>query len=217
MLGQIAEACNHIALNWGKQMLRLTIRSLRSLVIPVWAASLLIVTASLMVGHWVTLPHPAVGATVPVSGMDRVSGRVEPQSLYAFHFLYGDCPCSRRVLKHVVNRKPVPGVGEHLVLIGRDEEMQRRAESKGFSVDTIEPEELKRIYGVDAVPLLVVTNGDGGIHYSGGYTPRKQGLDIQDESIIRQAMDGEMSGTLPLYGCAVSKSLKSIVDPLNIK
>lgn len=189
---------------------------LRRLVIPMWAIALTLISASLMVSHWVTLPHPQTGETVLASGIARVSHRSEG-NVIAFHFLYGDCPCSRRVLKQVIDRKPMDGVIEHLVLIGEDRESQTLAEAKGFSVDVVPPKSLMEIYGVEAAPLLVVTDSSGAIRYSGGYTSRKQGLDIQDQQIIAQISSGNAIGELPLYGCAVSKSLRSIVDPLNLK
>ena len=169
-----------------------------------------------MVGHWVTLPHPDENDEMRPSGIHRVVN-VHSENTLAFHFLYGDCPCSRRVLRHVVDRMPLDGAREHIVLIGQDDELVQLAQSQGFSVDVVTPRTLKQTYGVEAAPLLVVTDGEGRIQYSGGYTSRKQGLDIQDIKIIQQVMVGDKPIDLPLYGCAVSKKLKSIIDPLHFK
>ncbi|TWU04076.1 hypothetical protein [Neorhodopirellula pilleata] len=181
-----------------------------------WVAGLLLVCASLMVGHWVTLPHPRAGEIVP-----RTVGWATPsdseKQVFAFHFLYGDCPCSRRVLKHVLSRQPIPGAIERIVLIGQDQQGQADAIGLGFEVDVVTPAQLKELYGVESAPLLVVSDGSGTIRYSGGYTSRKQGLDIQDQTIIQKTIADQDVEGLPLYGCAVSKSLRAIVDPLNLK
>lgn len=191
--------------------------------IPVWGVGVLLVTSSLMVGHWVTLPHPAAGENLPASVTTSLVANGQKDDLQqdslvlAFHFLYGDCPCSRRVLRQVVQRTPIAGSRERVVLIGEDATMQAAASRVGFEVDVVTPPQLKSKYGVEAAPLLVVTNGDAEILYSGGYTSRKQGLDISDVSIITSIVAGDMVDGLPLYGCAVSKSLRAIVDPLNLK
>lgn len=193
--------------------------TLTGMIMPAWAGILLVVISSLMVGHWVSLPHPEMGeqlriqtATSSGHGSEDLGGAV-----YAFHFLYGDCPCSRRVLKRVVAREPVTGARERIVFIGRDPELQRDAAAKGYAVDCVDPEQLQSKYGVESAPLLILTNENGEILYSGGYTSRKQGLDVQDVELISRVVAGEPVEGLPLYGCAVSRSLKAIIDPLNLK
>ena len=148
--------------------------------------------------------------------MERVTQDAKSK-VVAFHFLYGDCPCSRRVLKHVAGRGKIAGATEHIVLIGNDDPLGREAQAKGFGIDIVSPEDLKSVYGIESAPLLVVTDCSGTILYSGGYTPRKQGLAIKDVAIIGQAVAGDVPKGLPLYGCAVSKDLKAIIDPLSIK
>mgnify|MGYP003648079720 CR=1 FL=1 len=192
------------------------IRAASRLAIPIWAAALLLVSASLMVGHWVNLPHPEIGQDFEYASQVSNVAHSDRQ-VFAFHFLYGDCPCSRRVLKHVMKRMPVDGAVERVVLIGEDKAMEDLALTQGYQVDVVTPIELKEKYGVESAPLLIVTNNAGEIKYSGGYTSRKRGLDIQDHQIIQDTLEGNEVAGLPLYGCAVSKSLKAIVDPLNIK
>lgn len=204
---------------------------LSKLIVVVWGGALLMVTSSLMVGHWVTLPHPATGTTIgtlvsqPTGGLSQVTDPLtempifdgSSKRIFAFHFLYGDCPCSRRVLRTIVDRDPVHGVSERIVLIGDDPELKSKAIARGFEVETVTPDELKDRYGVDAAPLLLVANSNGLIQYSGGYTSRKQGLDVSDVSIIHHIVNGQTVEELPLYGCAVSDTLKSIIDPLGLK
>lgn len=184
------------------------------LAVGVWALMMTVVVASLMVSHWVVLPHPSAGSS---TNLTAIRNAPTTDEWFAFHFLYGDCPCSRRVLKQVVSRNALEGVIERVVLIGNDPEMESVAELQGYEVEVVTPRKLKERFGVESAPLLVVVDGEGTIRYSGGYTSRKQGLDIQDVSLIRRTVAGEQFEELPLYGCAVSKSLKSIVDPFGLK
>ncbi len=198
--------------------------------LPIWGIGMVLTISCLMVGHWVNLPQPSVGDSMPVSliaanvaaddSNDRGddSGRNgETQSLTAFHFLYGSCPCSRRVLRHLVDRHPIDGVDERIVLIDEDPEMEARAIEMGYQTDVVTPEQLQNKYGVESAPLMVVADQSGAIVYSGGYTSRKQGFNIQDVELIRSAMNDEDQQCLPVYGCAVSQRLKNIVDPLGLK
>jgi hypothetical protein len=116
-----------------------------------------------------------------------------------------------------LERSPQQCVHEHIVLIGGENELAARAQSHGYSVDHVSPEQLKAQYGIEAAPLLAVVDPQRRVRYAGGYTARKQVLDIHDLAIITDLMNGQRVSTLPVYGCAVSKSLQEIVDPLGIK
>ncbi len=191
------------------------------LVLPVWALLLMVVIASLMANHWVSLPHPALGATVTVTDLSNPSSgsvtSLDDSRWFALHVLFAECPCSRRVLKHVVSREPLSGVRERIVFIGKDEELQQLAIHNGYEIECLSAEELGTKYGIESAPLLLVTEPSGTIRYSGGYTPRKQGLDIQDAEIISNTLAGKTVTELPVYGCAVSQNLKAIVDPFGLK
>lgn len=185
------------------------------LVLAIWAGLLSIVVSSLMAGHWVTLPHPEAGERL---AMDvQLDGTGDATSIATFHFLYGDCPCSRRVLSHVIRRKAIDHANERIVLIGEDPQQQLAALNAGFEVDLVKPDALMERYGVESAPLLVVTRADGTILYSGGYTKRKQGLDYRDTEVISNALVGKVLDGLPPYGCAVSERLQNIIDPLSLK
>jgi hypothetical protein len=186
-------------------------------VLAVWACLMIVIGSSLMVGHWVPLPRPAVddaawSANLADIRTDEASGRWA-----VLHFLYAECPCSRRVLEHVIEQPPRDGVAERIILIGSDTALSARAERQGYEVDSVSPDELKSKYGVEAAPLLVVSDPDGTPRYAGGYTSRKQGPDFQDRHIIADLMAGHEVEPLPLYGCAVSQRLQGIVDPLGLK
>lgn len=185
------------------------------LVLAIWAGILTIAVSSLMAGHWVTLPHPEAGDQFVANV--QLAGSEDSSPIATFHFLYGDCPCSRRVLNHVIDRKAIDHANERIVLIGEDPQQQLAAENAGFDVDTVTPEGLMERYGIESAPLLVVTRADGTILYSGGYTSRKQGLDYQDTDAINSALAGNVMEGLPPYGCAVSKRLQDMIDPLSLK
>lgn len=175
-----------------------------------WLGALLFVTSSLMIGHWVSLPHPAAGSTIAAEFVDH-------DGVNAFHFLYGECPCSRKTLDHVLQRPPVDGVRETIVLVDADSAVRARALAAGYGVVEVTPQELKQRFAVEAAPLLIVTESTGRIVYSGGYTSRKQGLNFQDVSILQAAKKGLVADELPLFGCAVSRGLKALTDPLSLK
>lgn len=201
------------------------------LVLAVWAGLLTVAVSSLMAGHWVSLPHPESGSRLVMG--DEATDGPSGESIVTFHFLYSDCPCSRRVLNHVLKRKSLERANERLVLIGDSPNQQsaaqsaaqsatqtatqNAAESLGFNVDMVTPAGLMKRYGIEAAPLLVVTKLDGTILYSGGYTARKQGLNYRDVDVINRALSGETLDSLPLYGCAVSERLQSLIDPLSLK
>lgn len=190
----------------------LTLKSrLTTAAIVLWGSFLTCAMATLMAGHWVSLPHPQTG-TVLQGAEEQCLEHVN-----VFHFLYGDCACSRKLLKQLLKREVVSGASERIVLIGDDPEAEETAISIGFKVSIVTPTELKQQYGVESAPLLLIADDAGTILYSGGYTSRKQGLDNQDVDIIHAILGGQQYSELPVYGCAVSKSLKSLIDPLNLK
>jgi hypothetical protein len=182
-----------------------------------WAVLMVLIGASLMVNHWVPLPRPtAEQIERKASHVSFQVGEAE-QRWAVVHFLYAQCPCSRRVLDHLLEQSPSEDASERIVLIGDAVELTEKAEARGYKVDCVAPEELLAKYGVEAAPLLMIVGPDGRDRYIGGYTSRKQLLDIQDRMILDSLMSGQEVEPLPLFGCAVSGRLKSLVDPLGLK
>lgn len=191
-------------------------RSLVYGVFVLWVPVLLVVVASLMVGYWVILPRPPTGDPEVRAAVATLRSS-DDQGWMAVHVLYGECPCSRRVLKHVLSSQRPTGVSEKLVLVGRDAEFERKARDKGLRVDVVEMEQLLSKYHLTAAPMLLVVNPRGDVVYMGGYTARKQGPDIADVQIIKHLMVGEAERERPVFGCAVGESLQNALDPLHIK
>ncbi len=185
-------------------------------VFVLWIPVLLVVVASLMVGHWVILPRPPTGDPEVRAAVAKLRG-AEDTGWMAVHVLYGECPCSRRVLKHVLSSDRPRGVSEKLVLVGRDDEWAKKARAKGLDVDVVEMEELLSKYHLMAAPMFLVVNPRGDVVYMGGYTARKQGPDIADVAIMQHLMHGEREQERPIFGCAVGASLQDALDPLHIK
>ncbi|MEO1615740.1 MAG: hypothetical protein AAFV88_07835 [Planctomycetota bacterium] len=189
-----------------------------------WLVTGLAVTSSLMIGHVVALPAPTRGDVLPVGELDlSTAGRDESlettteSPTLALHFLFGDCPCSRNVLDQILQRHPVDGIRERIVFVGKKDPRESTAKSQGYETERVTPIELRTRYGVESAPLLVIVDAQGTILHSGGYTSRKRGVDIQDETIIRSLLEGKAEDQLPVLGCAVSKELQSAVDPLGLK
>ncbi|MCC9604009.1 thioredoxin family protein [Stieleria sp. JC731] len=183
--------------------------------IVVWAIGLSVVISALMVAHWVTLPMPEMGSRVNAGLISDVSDR--DQRLRVIHVMNLQCPCSKRVLRTLLERTPINGTHEKILFVGSDPEFDRQATQKGFATESVKHTELKERFGIESSPMMLVVDHSGTIRYSGGYTSRKQGLDVQDVSIIKTLLEGQSVESLPIYGCAVSRSLRKVVDPLQLK
>jgi hypothetical protein len=110
-------------------------------------------------------------------------------------------------------------VSETLLLVGDAADLApelARLQARGIVVRRTESAELKRQYGIEGAPLLMVLSPGGEVSYSGGYSQRKGGP-LLDVDIIRGLRTDRSEARLPLFGCAVSKELQQLLDPLSIK
>jgi hypothetical protein len=193
-----------------------------------------IVGATLVVGRWVA-PPPASAASA-VLAPARSDGRppavadvASPSSLssssssattpwFTLHVLYASCRCSENIFAHLFQRGPITGATERIVLVtahGDDPTAagyHARATAAGFRVETVTPDDLARRFGVEAAPLLVVADPTGRVRYAGGYTDRKQHLELGDQTIIADLMAGRPSTELSLVASAVSRRLQDALD-----
>jgi hypothetical protein len=184
--------------------------------LTLWASAGLAVGANMMVGHWASLPRPASGGGL--AGLAS-EGRAEPETgrWTALHVLYTSCRCSQRILDHLWTRRALPGIDERVALVGPPGSHPALAAAAGYRVELLTPAELAARYGVVAAPLLLVADASGRIRYSGGYTDRKQGPEIRDGQIIAALLRDDTPAELPLFGCAVSRELQRVLDPLRLK
>ncbi len=181
-----------------------------------WGAFLLLVSAALMAGHWVVLPAPEnndVKLEAALAGMTALGD----QRWHLTHVLYAECRCSERIFDYLSARPTPPGVGERVLLAGSRDEWASRARARGFDVVVLTPEDLKARFDIESAPLLLISDPGGRIRYAGGYTGRKQGLDYRDVAILESLRSGERVDALPLYGCAVSREMQELLDPIGIE
>lgn len=195
---------------------RLTRSSVAGIIVAIWAAVFVVVGASLMVGHWYTLPRPAAEDPDFASRLASLRGD-DADGWFAVHVLYSKCRCSQRVFDHLFESERPQGVAEAVLLVGADDEIERRASSRGFDLHVVTPRQLAQEYRIEAAPLLAVLSPTDQVRYAGGYTDRKQGYDVRDVEILRNLIDGEESQDLPLFGCGVSKELQQLLDPFGLK
>lgn len=192
-------------------------RRARQGALGLWAIVAFVVTGSLASAHEYTLPHPTHGDRVLNQALAAQRTPDEIGRVGVTHVMYAACSCSQGIIDHLEARRARQDVAEHVVLVGRDEQLAKRVKRAGYRIDNIEPSELKRKYGLEAAPMLIIADARGDIAYMGGYTLHKQGLDIRDTALIDELIAGKSTVELPLLGCAVSRALQRLVDPFGFK
>jgi hypothetical protein len=199
--------------------LRLT-RCLSKGAFGVWAVVLFVAATSLMAAHLYALPKPQAADRSMQRAVNGLRSSAEADHWLVVHVLYAQCRCSRRILDHLAKSDRPPGVSEKLLLVGTLPELEprlRELSGRGFDIVNVTSTELRDRFHVQAAPLLLVLAPDGAVRYAGGYTDRKQGLDVRDTAIVRELIANGTARELPLFGCAVSKELQRLLDPLALK
>lgn len=176
-----------------------------------WFVVMGAVAASLLARHLVSLPPPE--DTAPLASLRTAD---DTGRWMAVHVLYTECPCSRRIIEHLLASERPLYVVEHVVLVGAEGGLANALRVRGFHVVEVTPDELATRLGIDAVPLLVVLAPDDTTRYSGGYTERKQGPDPRDLEIIARARAGYGDPGLPVFGCAIGRALRQTFNPLDL-
>jgi len=184
-------------------------------VLAVWALVCTLGGATLMAGHWVILPEPATDDARLRAGLASLAP--DGERWMALHVLYEGCSCSGRVVDHLRALGPLDGVRDHVLLIGDGSIFGRELERDGVPVTYLSPEDLEARFGIVAAPLFVAADPRGEPAFVGGYTERKQGLEIRDREILAALMRGDTTEDVPLYGCGVSEELQRTLDPMGIK
>ena len=177
-----------------------------------WLAIMVLAGAYLLAGHTVALPLGDGG-----SRLQRRLGSPAGRTL-ALHVLLANCPCSRRVLDHLIARGPSRSAEERVLLVGDEADaLAPVLRARGYAVEELRATELQARYGIESAPVLVVRAATGGGYYVGGYTRRKQAAQIHDTEILERIARGESLDALPIFGCAVSARLRAALDPLGLK
>ena len=175
------------------------------------------VAASLALAHDYALPRPPRNEQAVRDAVARSRDASEQGRWLALHVLYSRCRCSERTFAHLFARGPLAGVSERIVLVGAHAELERKARAAGFALEEIGPQQLQERYHVEAAPLFMVADVGGALRYVGGYTERKQSLAMRDVVILDALRKGGFARELPLFGCAVSRRLQTLFDPLGLK
>lgn len=192
-------------------------RRLRQLGVLFWAGISTLAVSSLMVEHWQPLPVPPVDDALLQSAVSEL--RTREGTWMSVHVLYSGCRCSNQVLEHLlaVNRERPAGVDERVLLVGADTELEARVQRAGLALSVVETGALKTRFGVISAPLLVFLSPSDQVVYAGGYTDRKQSLDIQYLQIFAEVKRETSPRIRPLFGCGVSEDLQAAVDPFGLK
>ena len=183
-----------------------------------WGAVALVASAYLLGSHLVPLPAPtAIDARLSAAVAAYAGTGAPAHDAVMMHVLYTGCKCSQNVAEHLLARGPKAGDRELVIVVGDAAEGDvARLAAAGFDTRSIDPETLHETYGIEAAPLLVVADPSGHVRYVGGYGDRKQSPVLRDVEIAARIARGDAVDPLPLFGCAVSASLRSSVDPLGV-
>jgi hypothetical protein len=172
--------------------------------VTVWFGAMLAVGAALLAKHVIALPAPAKDQKLAAS-LSALRLPDEQGKWLAFHVLYSECRCSQRVVAHLLATTRPLGWAEVVLWVGN--QASDPALDQHYRVNRRTSTELARL-GIDAAPLLVVLDPQGGLRYVGGYSDRKQGPVLDDLRILAQAQRPGVLASFPVFGCAVTERLK---------
>jgi hypothetical protein len=170
--------------------------------VTTWFAVMVALGAGLLAKHVVALPTPShtkLEATVASLRDTAERGR-----WLAVHVLYSQCRCSRRVAEHLASTARPDDYVEMILWVG-DGEVPHELGAR-FDVRRVDAADLAG-YGIEAAPILVAVDPGGHVHYAGGYTSRKQGPEVDDRRLLREARASDNVAPLPIFGCPTSDRL----------
>src|ERR1700722_17988852 len=102
---------------------------------------MLLVSATLLGRHLLPLPRPAADDALARS----MATLREPESAgrwMTVHVLYAECPCSQRIAEHLLASDRPKDVTEHVLVVGKNAELESKLSSRGFHVTGVEPADL---------------------------------------------------------------------------
>jgi hypothetical protein len=187
------------------------------LVLALWAVSALLITGELASAHWYALPHPPPASPQLLAALSAQLTAADGGKLSVTHVLYAQCQCSRQIVEHLVARGARHDVVERVLVVEPSSALQDRLRAAGYRVEALAPLALKRQYGIESAPLLIVADAAHVIRYMGGYTTRKQAPESHDDEIIDRVLKGDFAEELPVFGCAVTRRLQKLLDPLGLQ
>jgi len=180
--------------------------------LAVWAPLTPLVIATFMVDH--IAPLPPLGD--PCSVRRAVAARWG-DSVDVVHVIAARCSCTRGLIAHLVERGESRGRSELVLFVGPPPPGGAAIEGRGFDVEQIAREELRRDFAIDGAPVLVVRDPNGEVAYAGGYFDSPAAVHALDERILAEVQRGGRPDRLPLFGCAVDPALADERDPLGLR
>jgi hypothetical protein len=184
----------------------------KNLLIFIWGASTLIVVILL---HRLHMVHFRAPEKINFSRFKTD----DLAKLNMWHFIAAGCGCSEHLIDHLTERGYQKEYQEKVFLIGDSPEFIAKLKAAGFPTENISIEEIQDEEFLSAVPLLLIFDQTKFVHYAGGYaadslTPLAS---YQDLTIARSIASDEKTQSLPIKGCAQSKKIQSLIDPLGLK
>lgn len=169
-----------------------------------WVALIVLIGSSVTALHFFTLPKQAPTSWA-IAGQWTV-----------VHGLASKCPCSNRVMEHLLSRGPFPGVHEQVPVVDATEVQLTALRARGFDVESVTSAQMEQRYGLTGAPVLVVRRPDSSLAYVGGHSAT-QSQESDDEHVLAALIAGTEVQPYPLFGCAVGKRLQRELDPLSLK
>lgn len=194
-------------------------RASKILILFLWMGAVSVAMASLLGSHLVALPKPPTHDARLSSSLQTLQAQAlgSQKPWLGVHILMEGCGCSKRVFEHLLGRRAQLGIREKILYVGQEASVEAQAREAGFEFQYVTAEDLDGSFNVESSPLLLVTDPQGRVAYSGGYSQRKNIPPYIDEQIIASLREGKSLAGLPVFGCAVSKRLQKAIDPLGIK
>lgn len=172
---------------------------------------------SLLLGGSLTALHTPFRSTA--SGSAKLVADLIPGNIWrAVHILSGACQCSEDVAHHLLQRGPLPDVKEEVLLAGSNEPLMARLRARGFQTLAVSGDDLAQRYGLAGAPRLLLMSPSGLVVYQGGYAADVGArTGYQDVSLLQQVRRGATPEPLPVFGCALTRQLQHLTDPLALK
>lgn len=186
----------------------------RALGFVLWLTVATFAATSLTAWHSVALP---VRSGLPAALRGNVG------HWHLTHYLAASCACSQAVARHLITRGPISVATEEVVLIGSgdtsaDTTLRDALSRGGFYTVIVTPDTASVDYGVDGVPMLRINAPDGTEGFRGGYRNRGEGPGAYlDLAILSDLMASRPVSSLRVNGCATSRRLRSLLDPLSLR
>ena len=208
------ETCQPIAVRRGM----LWCRPLAVFGLFTWGVACLALLAALTLAHDAAPQAPDVDDPLLVAASREHAAAHGQGRWMMVHVICERCACSRAVVQGLIERGPLAGVSDRVILAGGGPRLRREFVSAGYPVDEIDLETLRARWSVTAVPMLIVADPAGRLRYAGGYLDRAGAAQSRDLQILAELRaGGERLGLPVVGGCVTSADLERALDPIGVR